>query len=272
MRSIVTDCGRGADFFNDFLKERAMNPTQALSDDEVDELDVILTSETMPEDSMDISALDGFFAALVLNPKLIMPSEYLPWIWDMEQGEEAPAFASLEQANHILQLVMRYYNSVLAAIGNDNFAPLLYTLEQEDGSEFFDAEGWCEGFMRGVFLFGEPWKEVFEKHPGYLAPMVLLGTEHGWDMLKKCADEKQATQEAYESIAGAVALLHEYFSEQREAETRKRMAQPGKHPSGLLSDVIDVPGARFSVGRNEECPCGSGKKFKECCGIPPTVH
>ena len=249
-----------------------MNPMQALSDDEIDELDVILMSETMPDDSMDISMLDGFFAALALNPRLIMPGEYLPWIWDIELGEEAPVFASLEQANHILQLVMRYYNSVLAAVGNDDFAPLFYTLEQEDGSEFFDAEGWCEGFMRGVFLFEEPWNEVLEKHPEYLAPMVLLGTEHGWDMLKECEDEKQATQEAYESIAGAVSLLYEYFSEQREAETRKRLAQPGRPSSGLLSEVMDMPGARFKAGLNEGCPCGSGKKFKECCGTPPTLH
>ena len=27
------------------------------------------------------------------------------------------------------------------------------------------------------------------------------------------------------------------------------------------------------VGRNEPCPCGSGKKFKRCCGAsPPTLH
>lgn len=249
-----------------------MNPTQALSDDEIDELDDFLMSEGMPEDGMDISALDGFFAALVLNPRLIMPSEYLPWIWDMEQGEDAPAFASLEQANHILQLVMRYYNSVLTTIGSDDFAPLFYTLAQEDGSEFFDAEGWSEGFMRGVFLFVEPWEEIFEKYPEFLAPMVLLGTEQGWNTLEKSSDSKQATQDAYESIAGAVALLHDHFSEQRKAETRKRLAQPGRSPSGLVSDVVDMPNARFKVGRNEECPCGSGKKFKKCCGAPPTLH
>lgn len=201
-----------------------------------------------------------------------MPSEYLPWIWDMEQGEDAPAFASLEQANHILQLVMRYYNSVLTAIGNDDFAPLFYILAQEDGSEFFDAEGWSMGFMRGVSLFVGPWDEVFEKYPEFLAPMVLLGTEQGWDALEKSADGKQATQDAYESIAGAVALLHDHFSEQREAETRKRLAQPGRNPSGLVSDVVDMPNARFKVGRNEECPCGSGKEFKKCCGAPPTLH
>jgi uncharacterized protein len=27
------------------------------------------------------------------------------------------------------------------------------------------------------------------------------------------------------------------------------------------------------IGRNEPCPCGSGKKFKKCCGsVAPTVH
>ncbi|MHB9102388.1 MAG: SEC-C metal-binding domain-containing protein [Sulfuricella sp.] len=27
-----------------------------------------------------------------------------------------------------------------------------------------------------------------------------------------------------------------------------------------------------NVGRNDPCPCGSGKKFKQCCGKAPTVH
>lgn len=249
-----------------------MNPTQALSDDEIDELDVFLMSEAMPEDGMDISTLDGFFAALVLNPRLIMPSEYLPWVWDMEHGEDAPTFASLEQADHILQLLMRYYNSVLDTIDKDDFAPLFYTLAQEDDSEFFDAECWAEGFMCGVFLFVEPWEEIFDKYPEFLAPMVLLGTEHGWDALEKMADSRQATQEAYESIAEAVALLYDHFREQREAETRKRLAQPGKHPSAMRVEVTRMSGVSFNAGGNEECPCGSGKEFKKCCGAPPTLH
>src|ERR1035437_2082132 len=114
-----------------------MNPTQALSDAEVDELDDFLMSDETPESCMDISALDGFFAALVLNPEFVMPSGYLPWIWDMEEGSETPSFASIDQANHIMQLLMCYYNGVLDAIGSDNFAPLLYTLPQQDGSEFY---------------------------------------------------------------------------------------------------------------------------------------
>ena len=249
-----------------------MNPTPALTDEEIDELDIFLLSDEMPDNCMDISMLDGFFASLVLNPRLIMPGEYLPLIWDMERGEDPPAFESLEQANRILQLVMRYYNSVLDSISSNDFAPLFYTLEQDDDSEFFDAEGWCEGFMCGVFLFPEPWKDVFENHPGLLSPMVLLGTEHGWAELDKAENNRQITQEAYESIAAVVELLYEHFGAQREAEIQKRQKQPGINTQGMRVEAIKIPGVLFNVGRNDECPCGSGKKFKKCCGVPPTLH
>jgi uncharacterized protein len=247
-----------------------MNPTQALSDDEIDALDVFLMSEEMPENCMDISTLDGFFAAIVLNPKLIMPNEYLPWIWDMEEGEEGPAFESLEQANYILQLLMRYYNSVLESVSNDDFAPLFYTLEQEDGSEFFDAEGWCEGFMCGVLLFADAWQDILENHAEFLAPMVLLGTEQGWEELERSEDNMQVTQDAYESISVVVGLMYDHFTQQRETESARRVS--GSTASGVRVEPIRMPIMAYNVGSNEACPCGSGKKFKKCCGVPPTLH
>lgn len=237
-----------------------MKPTHALTDSEIDELDDFLLSDDAPENCMDISMLDGFFAALVVNPKLFMPSEYLPWIWDSEEGEDAPSFTSMEQANRIMALLMRYYNGVLDAITNNHFAPLFYTLEQEDGSKYYEAEGWAEGFMVGIFLFIEPWKAVFENNQEYLSPMVLLGTQQGRELLDKSADVKQDKKETYDTIADAVAILYDHFAEQRAAETRQRMVPSSK------------PAATVKVGRNEECPCGSGLKFKKCCGASPTLH
>jgi len=42
--------------------------------------------------------------------------------------------------------------------------------------------------------------------------------------------------------------------------------------ASLEKDTYRRPAAR--VGRNEPCPCGSGRKFKHCCltGGEPTVH
>jgi len=36
--------------------------------------------------------------------------------------------------------------------------------------------------------------------------------------------------------------------------------------SGDNSDSTPTPETVKKIGRNEPCPCGSGKKYKKCCG------
>jgi len=55
---------------------------------------------------MDISTLDGFLTAIVCGPKNIMPSEWLPWVWIMESGKDAPTFKDQVQAQRILGLLI----------------------------------------------------------------------------------------------------------------------------------------------------------------------
>lgn len=239
------------------------NPAQPLNDNELDELDIFLLSEDMPENAMDISMLDGFFAALVLNPQLIMPSEYLRWIWDAEKGEDEPAFPSMDGANRILGLIMRHYNSVLEAIDNDQFEPLFYALAQEDDSEFYDAEGWCMGFMLGVTVFNEPWGTVINERHELLAPMVLLGTEAGWDLLEQSKDSKRATQGAYESIADAVSMLYEYFREQRKAATEEHLARPNKDPCRFTERRGGYAGCQFQSWTQRSLPLRLGQEVQK---------
>lgn len=35
----------------------------------------------------------------------------------------------------------------------------------------------------------------------------------------------------------------------------------------ILQNPVKTSVAEKKVGRNEPCPCGSGKKFKKCCGL-----
>ena len=42
-------------------------------------------------------------------------------------------------------------------------------------------------------------------------------------------------------------------------EQRSPSPETSKHPSPVKSQGK-------KVGRNEPCPCGSGKKYKKCCG------
>jgi uncharacterized protein YecA (UPF0149 family) len=49
-------------------------------------------------------------------------------------------------------------------------------------------------------------------------------------------------------MQGIINAAHESFTNVRRAALTKQSAQNG-----------------LRVGRNEPCPCGSGKKFKRCC-------
>ena len=56
-------------------------------------------------------------------------------------------------------------------------------------------------------------------------------------------------------------------SEDREASAEKAaQAALGAVAAAMASSRSAVPGGVPKVGRNEPCPCGSGKKYKQCHG------
>jgi uncharacterized protein len=56
---------------------------------------------------------DGwFYPTLASGPNLMMPSSMLRWIWDAENGVEAPIFPNAAASKHIVGLIIRHWNSV----------------------------------------------------------------------------------------------------------------------------------------------------------------
>jgi|GEM_PF-5343607 hypothetical protein len=79
----------------------------------------------LDEDAMLLEVLDGFIVGLLVCSELIMPSEWLRWVWDSEEGRE-PAFDSLAHLNKVVGLVMQHYNGTarLLAEWPDHYGPL----------------------------------------------------------------------------------------------------------------------------------------------------
>jgi hypothetical protein len=42
--------------------------------------------------SMDVSTLDDYLCAVLSGPNMIMPSEWMRWIWHTENGQQSPTF------------------------------------------------------------------------------------------------------------------------------------------------------------------------------------
>jgi uncharacterized protein len=95
------------------------NPTiqQPLSDDELNRLGGFLDEIGAP--AMNMESLDGYFAALICGPDMVLPSEYLPGIW----GEDF-CFDSDRQSMDILGLLMRHW--VVRVVSDSERASRLY--------------------------------------------------------------------------------------------------------------------------------------------------
>ena len=85
-----------------------------------------------------------------------------------------------------------------------------------------------------------------------------------------------ATPEAQPHVAGAdgngsrpprnVATSVDELEESFQRKKRRELEQARMAGSGEAQTVQQVVRGAAKVGRNDPCPCGSGKKYKKCCG------
>lgn len=241
-----------------------MMPSDPLTDDELEELDRFLLNVEGVDESMDISMLDGYFAAILSGPKTILPSEWLRWVWDTERGEDSPVYESLEQAQRIMGLLMRYTNHVAATLieAPEDYEPLLME-NPNDGHPLAVIDEWCTGYMKGLSLDVAGWLPVTVGHPDWLSTIILYGTEEGWEQLKRKTFSEDEHRQRATGLGDTVRKIHAHFLEQRRSDMARGVTtavrrQPIRNPE--------------KVGRNDPCPCGSGKKYKQCHGSSTRLH
>jgi uncharacterized protein len=115
------------------------------------------------------------------------------------------------------------------------------------------------GFLRGVALRARMWGERAEADENC---MMLMGAIYILATGKVAGEEESFTpQERTAFFRKLPALLLNLYREWRGLDPVR--------PSRAASSMDDSGGLRRfgrKIGRNEPCPCGSGKKFKRCCG------
>lgn len=217
----------------------------SLSDEELDELSNFL--ESIPG-AMSIEMFDGFLAALVCSPDLVLPSVYYPHVW----GEDH-AFDSMEEATKYSGMLVRHWNSISADLNANKFDPVFIDHEDSPGV----GNEWAKGFMQGVQLGGPGWNDLFEdeENGGVLVPILALAHEHDPDPEMRpepIDDDRRDLMLA--SIAAYLPIIYKYFAKHREQAS--------------LTPKRNTPVQRAGrkIGRNEPCPCGSKRKYKYCCG------
>ena len=251
------------------------NSHAALTDAEIDAFaDLVDDLAERTEAGLSLDHIDGFITALICGPRLILPSEYFPVLF----GDQGMAiFADADEALRFTNLFNRRWNEVVRALNapidslDDPAAlvPLIMDWEgllddvSPDERARIEAAGvppfgsvWAAGFLQVVDEWADDWDlppdskdEAFVDE--MLEPLFVLITPHD-----ELTPEELATSRD-EYVAMAIWSAYELRDFWRDR--------------GSVGSRTPVRKAA-TPGRNDACPCGSGKKFKQCCGAADKLH
>ncbi len=226
-----------------------------LSDEELEQLEELLVSDEVPADCMNLEMLDGYLAAIVASPLPIPTENWLPAVWTADEGEVGfGSGASLQKA---IELVLRYYNELVSTIGDaegdeegeaEGWQPFCYAQGGDDDPAI--GEEWSTGFEQGFEMWPSEWPD---KVGDTTLAEALLETILGPEEEVAMPADSEAQLALLEEKGIAVQHLYQAW---------RALGLPAPE----LLGVTAVGAAKSGPGRNEPCPCGSGKKYKKCCG------
>ncbi len=227
------------------------NATASLTDDELDRLDALLGE--FGDSAMTAEELDGFFAAIASGPGSVPMDEWLPVVLGAGEGEATPAFASAAQEREFRDLTSRHLGDIATTLARGEvWSPVMDT--DEDGKP--SGNGWALGFLCGVEMRAKDWRDFLEDDEAGEAidPVFELAHEDDPDPeLRSDPIPDDERDDVIGRMMQGVGRIHAWFAPYRDGT------------AGALKPATmrrEAP----KVGRNDPCPCGSGKKYKQCCG------
>jgi uncharacterized protein len=213
----------------------------ALNDEEIGEIRQFVATRPAPVEIMSLEAIDGYYSALSMDPDRDRIRRAAAQIFG--SPDRSLYFDSREQEERIARLLMRHLRTIATRL-NAGYAhaPILEESAEPRG------QVWATGFIEGMQVAAAQWEAYIgsDEVTEFLSPFLVLSLNDGEER-----DEVRMTPEKRAKIIPfmPVNLLGLYAAVRRADQERKRQ-----------------PARSTKVGRNEPCPCGSGKKYKRCCG------
>ena len=255
---------------------------EAVSPEEFDEIDAILDDlRTRNDETPQWEFCEGFLAALVCCRRAIPPSEYLDVLLgigeDVQESSEG-SFADAAQAQRFMQLWIKRWNEVTTALDTEvkalddeaayqpevmDVRGAIASLPEAERAEVPDneipafAQVWALGFMFAVENWPQEWAAPRDKDAAkwldasLQSIVALTEDDEGVPDVSPFSEDGPPSMSTARLNAFADAVWAVY-------DLRGIWRSIGPRVETLRK--ADTP------GRNDACSCGSGKKFKKCCG------
>ena len=221
--------------------------------------------------------VEGFLFAINSSPELVMPSEWL----DLIYGEEGPVWRSEQEAADTMQALLSLYNAINNDIREDQAQRACTAMLADDPLDNLAEKStirlWARGFEHGHGWLADLWQAYLDEFRdtdggesmfldwgmSVMSLVAFAGRETFDGVAKVMIEEEDAKDEAEVAFKMADIFpfgLETYSHIGRIIHEASFAMESGDEKNGP-PNVLSTP------GRNDPCPCGSGKKYKKCCGM-----
>ncbi len=217
--------------------------TVDLNNADLDALNALMARTPPPLEPMDAVMIDGWLAGIAVQPRIVPIAEWLPGVFDV-QGRALPPGHDPAWLTRCRALIERRFEVLNADLADDAwFDPVIVDIETTPPTSEYEAPQTDAARVLGPWLAG--FQLALERFP-QLRRLEDRRVDEALDKLDGLAAQTQVDA-AVEALIRLLALLWSLTEARRvHVETIRR----------------EVP----KVGRNEPCPCGSGRKYKTCHG------
>ncbi|MBY4678203.1 UPF0149 family protein [Marinobacterium sp. CAU 1594] len=232
-----------------------------------EELTAYLAAEERPAGCFSLAQYEGALAAVYSCPDGGSMYRVLDLALQHDPESVAHCLSSVNDA------CVKVSNTLGEALYNQDFdLSESYPLEQR-GDSYRPSQAlvdWAEGYLRGCHLCEQEWQQAFEDlaEAGY-RPDKVDEIREGYQEFLNLLVAISQPELAFESDA----QIERFYAELPAALDAVNDGVLEHHRLGKA--VLDIPYLDYGneplvrdapkVGRNDPCPCGSGKKYKKCC-------
>ncbi len=219
-----------------------------LSPEDQEKIELLLTERS--DGSYGAPAPHGMLTASVVGPKPL-PMDWILQTVLSPPEPEAIGFDNfpeyswvVEKTEELLLRIRRVFQQ-----NPEMFRLLVYMPKLKEGDTTPDPQTWCNGFVEAMAYHREDWVPLLSTEAGFLriAPILMTSDPEEWEKKDVLNPFTKLTQlELCDGLKIAALAIHAFWSSY------------DPNPSPIRAS--DTP------GRNDPCPCGSGKKYKRCCG------
>lgn len=225
-------------------------------------LRTFLSAPQRPNGTLIYPQLAGFLFSLANGPALIPPSEWMPLVFN----DQSAGYKTQREAEGVMQAMMALYNDCARERTEESpslpsgceFRPVPLDNLADDAV----LSQWAQGFSMGHDYLEDIWNEYTpDELDEELGSVLMVLTFFASPKLAKAYHKEGKGNRSLDQLADTIVTL--FSDAMREYAHLGRSIYQARREAG---DLDQEPLARPKVGGDDPCQCGSGKKFKKCCG------